>query len=229
MKNTKERRNVMGIDGEKLAPILKKIAAVTIETLPSLVELVPIYGMPLSKILSQILKSYAEYDEKNKATVTDKIGLLKEAIEQNKITVEQVKEDVRKTIFKELQEKSPRMSAYMFGIILYPLQDNEIDYDDMENIEYFLSEIGESDDEGDMYGVKETDEYEKIRDFLSYCYGMGTSLEKGRDYYIYPEYLLFNFQADGSQSLERDENAIREFVWSLNSLLGLRFVEYSVF
>lgn len=219
----------MAIEGEKLTPILKRVAAVTIETMPSLLELVPVYGTSLSKILSQILKSSAEYDEKNKANTMDEIDSLKEAIEQNKITLEQVKEDVRKTIFKELQEQSSRMSAYMFGIILYPPQYNEMDYDDMENIEYFLSGIGESDDEGDMYGGEETDKYEKICNFLSYCYGMGTSLEKDRDYYIYPEYLLFNFQVDSSQSLERDENAIREFVWSLNSLLGLRFVEYSVF
>lgn len=208
---------------KQLAYLLKAIGTVTVESLPELVELVPVYGPLLSKILEKVLAATGEYtDEKAGADIQEQINLLNEAIQQNTITETTVREEMQREIEKYLKDTQQRLPAYMFGIVLYPFLGYRIDKKNIKAIDGLLSQKFQ-------YNSKEQQEYADDIHKFCYDYNGGTLFRRDDDYYISSEALTINFCTEVGL-YRRDDEKIIDFIENLNGFLDEDvFMEYIVF
>lgn len=205
----------------QLSYLMKAMGTATVESLPELVALVPSCGPLLSMILSKFLSVTTEYGEEKKyADIQEQIETIAQLIKDKEITPEYFREAIQKEIKDNLKKSSPRLSAYMSGIILYPYQEDAFKPEDKA----LLDEVFSNNSTYDDYDM---DCVEHIHNFcLNYNAGI---MMKGEDYHIDKDCLIVVFSTD-LESPIRDDMEVLFFIQSINQLLGKKlFIEYSIF
>lgn len=198
--------------------LIKNIGDVSLDALPEILMIVPIYGPILSKVLEKVLKMYGE---KKEANIQKEMDSLNNRIKEETIKEEEVNDLVIKIAEDYIKENTQHTSIYMFGIMIYTLDDSRMDEEDAENIDYLFSEKGT---------IEETDDEENVIEIKSFLYEYTKReyLSKNDDYYLTPKSLIINF--DDTIKYRRNEQEIINFIANLNDLLnGEVFWEYTIF
>lgn len=207
--------------------LLKVLGTVTIESLPEIVELTPVYGPLLSKALEKILEINGIYvEQKEGIQIQEQIKALKEGLKQEKITNDEFrnefKNEIRKEIGNYLKKEEYCIPAYMSGIVVYVDEAyylDEVEIDDLQKT--FSGEVEWEDEEIENHA-------ESIREFLVEYLGNG-DYNKDDDYYIIQDCVIVNFFTDWGKP-ERNDQIICQFIYDLNAVMQSEaFVSYTVF
>lgn len=214
------------IKKDDIRSLFKVIGKVTIESLPELVELTPVYGPLLSKVLEKVLAINGVYlENKNEIQIQEQINALKQIAMQEKLSNEEFKKEFENEIQKELgnylKKEELCIPAYMCGIIVYVYEDYSLIDEEQETLEYIFDSSNEDICEEDF------ETYERIRNFMrEYC---TEYYQKDIDYYITKNCIIINFFTDWGKPKKNDED-ICQFIYDLNSLMeGKPFTSYMIF
>lgn len=145
--------------------LFNTLRTVTIESLPEIVELTPVYGPLLSKALEKILEINGIYiEEKEKMQIQEQVNALQLGLEQEKITNDEFRSEFKKEIQKEignyLKEEEYCIPAYMSGIVVYVNDGCFLDEGEIDDLKNAFS--------GEIEGCEEDVEAhaKSLRDFL---------------------------------------------------------------
>ncbi len=201
--------------------LFNTLRTVTIESLPEIVELTPVYGPLLSKALEKILEINGIYiEEKEKMQIQEQVNALQLGLEQEKITNDEFRSEFKKEIQKEignyLKEEEYCIPAYMSGIVVYVNDGCFLDEGEIDDLKNAFS--------GEIEGCEEDVEAhaKSLRDFLIEYLG-------DDDYYITQDCIIINFFTDFGKPVRNDKR-ICEFIYNLNAVLhNEMFASYTIF
>lgn len=198
----------------QLLKLLRALKTVSVESLPDLVQMVPIYGPILSKALSVVIStSTACQEETEKTDIQAQIDQLRQLMEERKITDDTIRSMIQKEVMQELEKNEKRSRVYAFGLVLYPIQNiskqNEEDISEILNYE----------------AVWEDEQVQAYADDVEEFMG---KYAPDRRFSICPECLSIDFFTEYEPVIIRHEEVL-VFIEQLNALLEQPFfVEYTI-
>jgi len=208
---------------EQIRKAMKVIGKVTLDTLPDILNLIPVIGIPLGTGAKILIGGVGENQEINQVNRIDQqIRELYEAINKNLISENQIITTIKSQVLNLIRDENEKKQVYMFGISLYSFNNEEIS----EGIKVELREVFSGEYE---YKGKYKDLAERISDFISaYLVGNG-SMNEGDEYYFLDDALIINFWTDYDYYIRNDQD-ILDFIYALNEIISeVTFFEYVVF
>ena len=208
---------------EQIRKAMKLIGKVTLDTLPDILNLIPVVGIPMGAGAKILIGGVGENQEINEANRIDQqINELKDAIDKKLISENQIVTSIQTQVMNLFRDENEKRQAYMFGVSLYSLNNEDIS----EEIKKELRDVFSGEFE---YENKYKDLAESISEFIGeYCGGSG-SISEGEEYYFLDDALVINFWTDYENYIRNDQD-ILEFISSLNEFVNdVVFFDYAIF
>lgn len=208
---------------EQIRKAMKLIGKVTLDTLPDILNLIPVVGIPIGAGAKILIGGVGENQEINEANRIDQqIKELKDAIDKNSISENQIVTSIQTQVMNLFRDENEKRQAYMFGISLYSLNSEDIS----EEIKKKLRDVFSGEFE---YKNKYKDLADSISEFIDeYCGGSG-SISEGEEYYFLDDALVINFWTDYDNYIRNDKD-ILDFISNLNEFVNnVVFFDYAIF
>lgn len=209
------------MNNESIRKAMKLIGKVTVDTLPDILSLIPVVGIPIGTGAKILIGGVNENQDINEnVEINNQIEELRNAINQKKISEKDIIESIQSQIMNQVNQEDEKKTVYMFGIILHTFNGEVIVNDIKEQLrELFSKEY--------VYKDKYKQLSEDIWEFVSEYFA--EPIYEGDDFYFLEDKMVMNFFTDYDNYI-RNEQEVVAFIVNLNEFLNQKlFFEYSIF
>lgn len=209
----------MNNKSERISKAMKLIGKVTVDTLPDVLSLISVIGIPIGTGAKILIGGVNENQEINETVeINNQFEELKDAINQKLISAKEIIEIIQTQVISQVYQKDEKKPVYMFGIIIYSFSGEIIDEDIKEELRKVFS--GEYIYEDNFKKLSEN-----IMGFVSEYFGV--SINERDEYYFLNDKLIMNF---GTDKYIRNEQDVLTFIVNINEFLDQDiFLEYTIF